>query len=117
MAHNEKLKILTLKFIQLFPQRANQYAMERLFGKALLMPNEIFDALHDLVKDDKLLVREIKNGVEYYTIITELDEYLNSDDVIAETENFAKEIDKSCFLQHLLRLARGFDQKQLETHE
>lgn len=117
MEHNEKLKLLALKFIQLVPQRANQYAMERLFGKAWLMPNEIFDALHELVKDNKLFVREIKYGVEHYTIAPGLDEYLNSDDVIVETETFAQEIDKSCFLQHLLRLARGVDQEQPDTHD
>lgn len=112
MGHHENLKLLALKFIQLAPQRANQYAMERLFGKASLMPNEIFDALHELVKDERLFVREIRYGVEHYTIASGLEDYLNSNVVIDQTETFAQEIDKTCFLRHLLRLARGIDERQ-----
>jgi hypothetical protein len=117
MEHNEKLKLLALKFIQLVPHRANQYAMERLFAKAWLMPNEIFDALHELVKDKKIFLLRVEHGVEHYTIAPGLDEYLNSDDIIVETEAFAQEIDKSCFLQRLLRSARGVDQDQPDTHD
>lgn len=73
------------------------------------MPNEIFDALYQLVKDEKLFVRN--------TIALGLDNYLNSDEVIVETETFAQEIDESCFLQHLLRLARDIDQQQPDTHD
>jgi DNA-binding PadR family transcriptional regulator len=101
---SQELRILILQLIAKHPTLKDDYSLMRYFAKSSVMPDKLISAKADMVDQDLIFVKEVKNTVKYYEITKKGLQLLDSYDLEDYLRPFALEIDKSGYILKIIRL-------------